>query len=245
MLRIAFVAALCVAVALRAFADSQTRPSPRDVDPPIGYKVRLRWTTLAPSEPRSKLLALIKRNNAKESRADIADAINAKLVDPDKVFAFLRALTRLPQKDQVKLTSGTILLDSNALYLDVASPAVVDDFTTLTGFSKLVVDGAYLELEPTMTIGTSRARDQVAASRAKIRELDARIAKLDAAKDVSAGALRRARFQVAWVWRTSQTALARQLGDKKSLADLEEAKRVIATYVVNMGNMPDDDDVAP
>lgn len=222
-------------------------PVPDPVPPPareeIGYRVRLRWTILKPADRMITLHALIERNNQKEQRAEIDPTLNAKLIDPAKVDAFLAALDHLPSETRFAVSGGTILLDDEMLYLDVASPAVPENFATLTGFSKFELAGENLVLVPRMQVDVVRAREQVDRSVAAIAAINERLASADPGDP---GALMRTRFQLAWVWRANLTALANAATAANRTAlttELAVATKVISGYVVNMGSMPDDDDL--
>lgn len=243
---------LCIAMAgLVTFAGcARTATTPAPIEAPrdrVGYRVRVRWTTLQPSDPIDKLHALIDRNNTKEQRdRELIDpSLNAKLIDPAKVDAFLAALDRLPAATRQALARGTILLEDESLDLDVPSPAIPEDFATLTGFSRLVLDGAYLVLTPTMHVDRTRARALVKRSRDAIAAVNARLA----GGDPRQGELARIRFQLAWVWRANLGALvdAATDADRADLtAELAAATQEISGYVVNMGGAgPGEDEGDP
>ncbi len=243
--QLAFV--LMVGAATVARAEPPESAAMAASNQPIGFKVRLRYMELGPAEPMSKLAKLIARTNRKEHDARFDDALNTGVVDAAKIAAYLDALRKLPADVQHKLNQATMLLDDPKLGLSIGAPTTPATIATLSGFSKLEVDGPYLVLVPTMRIDPVRARAQIAETRARIAELNAMIAKAGETPDGSQ--LKRDRFRLSAMWRTCAEAMVDHAADNKALAEasaeLDRAKHEIANYVVNTGGMPDEDDTAP
>lgn len=194
-----------------------------------------------------KLLQEVAKFNADVRLPGLADELNAEVLDPEKVRAFLDGLAGLEEKALALVAGRTVRLNFTAMHLHLSSAATARQ---LRAGYRIEHDSAnpnahLATVQVIVPLSSDLARRRIQAARDAIAQRDARLRELSSSATAAtlpqAARLRQERRSAAMVWLALALDLARQHPAPPDAAALvDEAKKVLEMESVapSNGGMP-------